>query len=442
MTQTVKHLFSGVWLYAASALLITAHAAPDIKTWHTDNGARVLYVHAPEIPMLDVRVVFDGGSARDGDKPGVAFVTNALLDQGAGELDENQIAERLESLGARLSNSSHRDMAVVSLRSLTDESLLQPALDTMATILSQPAFPEHALERDRKRLLIALQGQKQSPRDIASLAFFDGLYSGHPYAHQPMGSEVSIQAIGRDDLIAHHKRYYVGRNATVAIVGALSQAQAEALAQQVVGALPAGQKAAALPGVSPLSAAQTVAKVFPSSQTHIMMGQPGMHRGDPDYFPLYVGNHVLGGSGLVSRLSEEIREKRGLSYSAYSSLSPMRQNGPFVMGLQTRNDQAEEALTVMNTVLENFIANGPSDDELSEAKKNITGGFALRLDSNKKIVDYIAMIGFYGLPLDYLETFKDKVNAVTQAQIKDAFKRRLKPASMVTVIVGGEDDPA
>ena len=442
MTQTVNRMFVGLCLYLAGAILIIAQAAPDIETWQTDNGARVLFVEAPEIPMVDVRIVFDAGSARDGGKPGTALVTNALLDQGAGKLDENQIAERLESLGAQMGNSSHRDMTVVSLRSLTDETLLQPALDTFTTILTQPTFPEHALERDRKRLLIALQGQKQSPGDIADLAFFDGVYGSHPYAHDPMGTEASIQAIARDDLVNHHKRYYVARNATVAVVGAVSQARAKALVEQVIGDLPPGEKAAALPDVDPLKTGQKVAKSFPSSQTHLMVGQPGMNRGDPDYFALYVGNHILGGSGLVSRLSEEIREKRGLSYSAYSHFSPMREHGPFRMALQTRNDQAEEALTVMNNVLADFIKNGPSDEELADAKKNITGGFALRLDSNRKIIDYIAMIGFYGLPLDYLDTFKNKVDAVTRTQIKDAFQRRLQPQNMVTVVVGGNDDPA
>eukprot|EP00487_Bulimina_marginata_P002359 TRINITY_DN15484_c0_g1_i1.p1 TRINITY_DN15484_c0_g1~~TRINITY_DN15484_c0_g1_i1.p1 ORF type:complete len:134 (+),score=34.08 TRINITY_DN15484_c0_g1_i1:194-595(+) len=133
------------------------------------------------------------------------------------------------------------------------------------------------------------------------------------------------------------------------------------------------------------------------------MGQPGINRADPDYFALYVGNHILGGSGLVSKLSDEIREKRGLSYSVYSYFRPMRQWGPYQFGLQTRNDQAEEALDVLKNTLKTFIADGPSEDELIAAKQNITGGFALRVDSNSKIADYLAMIGFYGLPLDYLE---------------------------------------
>jgi zinc protease len=162
-----------------------------------------------------------------------------------------------------------------------------------------------------------------------------------------------------------------------------------------------------------------------------------MDRKDPDFFPLYVGNHILGGSGLVSQLYEEVREKRGLSYSVYSAFIPMQKKGPFILGLQTRNDQLEEALGVLRETLQRFHDQGPTDKELVAAKKNITGGFALRIDSNSKIIEYLAVIGFYGLPLDYLETFNDKVMAVTREQIRDAFQRRVHPDVMATVIVGG-----
>jgi zinc protease len=161
-----------------------------------------------------------------------------------------------------------------------------------------------------------------------------------------------------------------------------------------------------------------------------------MRRGDPDYLPLYLGNHILGGSGLVSRISDEIREKRGLSYSANSYFSPMAVEGPYLLSLQTKNDSTEEALTVLHATLAQFIAEGPTEAELIAAKKNITGGFALNIDSNKDILGYIAMIGFYALPLDYLDTFIDQINAVSVAQIHDAFKRRIHPDKMVLITVG------
>jgi zinc protease len=204
----------------------------------------------------------------------------------------------------------------------------------------------------------------------------------------------------------------------------------------LVAKLPSGSAAAALPPVAAMTEAKTTRIEHPSTQSHVIMGQPGMNRTDPDYFALYVGNHILGGNGLVSRISDEVREKRGLSYSAYSYFMPMREKGPFILGLQTRTDKTGEALQVLQDTLKKYLEQGPTQKELTASKKNITGGFALRVDSNKSIVGYLAMIGFYGLPLDYLDTFIQRVDAVTLDQIKDAFKHRVDPAKMVTVIVG------
>lgn len=414
-----------------------AAASPKIETWTTANGARVYFVPAPELPIVDVRVVFDAGSAKDAGKDGVAQLANGLLGEGAGELNADQIAERFEGLGAQFGGDAQRDMAIVSLRSLTEPSLLTPALDTLTTVLTQPTFPADAFERERTRTLVALRSQEESPEDIASKAFFAALYPGHPYGTPPLGTEASIKALSRDDLVNFYRRYYVARNATVAIVGALDRAGAERIAEQVVGQLPEGTAPAAVPPAK-LPAEGEITRInYPSGQTHILLGQPGLTRDDPDYFPLYVGNHILGGSGLVSRISDEVREKRGLSYSSYSYFIPMRAAGPFTAGLQTRNDQADQALTVLQDVMKEFIAKGPKETELTAAKKNITGGFALRLDSNSKIVENLAMIGFYRLPLDYLDTFNKRVEAVTTAQIRDAFQRRIDPQRMVTVIVGG-----
>ncbi len=414
-----------------------ANASPEIQHWQTSNGARVYFVPAPELPMVDIRIIFDAAGARD-KIPGVALMTNGLLDEGAGKMNTDEIADAFSAIGAQFSTSSHRDMSIVSLRSLTQPQLLDKAITTMTKVISEPTFPKESLERERNRMLIALQGKKQSPGAIAGETFFAALYGDHPYANEASGTEESVKQIKRKHLVEHHERYYVGRNAVIAIVGAVDRKQADKLAETLLGQLPAGKAATSIPEVKSLSQAEVVKKAFPSSQTHLLVGQPAIKRGDDDTFALYVGNHILGGSGLVSRLSEEVREKRGLSYSTYSYFSPMRQRGPFQLSLQTRNDQAEEALKVLKQTLTEFMQNGPSEEELIAAKKNITGGFALNLDSNSKIVENLAMIGFYGLPLDYLDTYTDKVDAVTIEQIKDAFKRHVQPDKMVTVMVGGE----
>ena len=192
----------------------------------------------------------------------------------------------------------------------------------------------------------------RQPGTVAKKAFYQAVFGDHPYAIPSDGTQASLAAITRDQVVEFHQRYYVARNALIAIVGAVSRAQAEQLAERLTAGLAAGEPAAELPQVAPLQQMQQERLQFPSSQSHILMGQPGMHRGDPDYFVLYVGNHILGGSGLVSQLSEEVREKRGLSYSVYSYFSPLRRNGPFLVGAQTQNSKAQEAIDVMLATLQ------------------------------------------------------------------------------------------
>jgi zinc protease len=415
----------------------TLFAGPDIQHWTTKNGARVYFVHAPELPMVDMRITFDAGAARDGSDPGLSILTNGLMSEGAGGLTANEIAERFESIGARFGNSAHRDMAVLTLRTLSEKKIFDKAVATLTTILTRPNFPKAAFERERSRLLTTLKRHKQSPGAQADEAFYGAVFEGHPYRLMSTGTEAGINGISISKLKSFYKKYYVGRNAVLAIVGDLDRNAAEQLAETLVGLLPTGQPAADLPKVAALTEGKTIRIEHPSTQTHILVGQPGMKRGDPDYFALYVGNHMLGGSGLVARLSNEIREKRGLAYSSYSYFMPMRKNGPYTIGLQTKNESAEEALTVLRETIGKFIKEGPTAEELDASRKNITGGFPLRISSNKKIINYIGMIGFYNLPLDYLDTFNSKVQAVTVEDIKKAFQKRIHMDKMVTVMVGG-----
>jgi zinc protease len=434
--MTVDSMLPKLLLIAGLLFSGFAQSGPKIQSWHTDNGAKVLFVEAPEIPMLDIRVVFDAGSARDQGKPGVTSFTNSLLSQGAGDWNARQVAERLENVGAELDSGSLRDMAWVSARTLTEPKALSVTLETMAKILAEPRFDPVDIERQRQSILASLLSDEQSPGSVGQKQLYKLVFGNHPYAGDPEGTKASVESITRDDILATHKRLYVAKNALVAIVGAVDRSQAEVIAKQLTAALPAGEAPPSLPAVKPLQKAVTEQISFPSTQSHIYLGQPGMRRGDPDYIPLYVGNHILGGSGLVSLLSDEVREKRGLSYSVYSYFLPMRQWGIFQLGLQTKNAQAGEALRVMNETLRRFIDDGPTDAELKAAKQNITGGFPLRISSNRKIVEYLAVIGFYDLPLDYLDTFSDRVKAVTKEQIRDAFKRRVDPDRLVTVQVG------
>jgi zinc protease len=272
---------------------------------------------------------------------------------------------------------------------------------------------------------------------LAGIEFFKTLYKDHPYAHPEAGFVETVSGFTAEDLRAFYKKYYVASNAMVVIVGDMNKQQAMLTAESLIADLEIGTKPAAIPEVNVSTQGITKHIDFPSTQTHVLAGLVGMHRKDKDYLSLYVGNHILGGSGLVSLLFKEVRDKRGLAYSAYSYFSPMLRNGPFTMGLQTRNDQTSQAVKVMQNTLNDFVEKGPSEKELIAAKKNITGGFAMRFDTNSKLTGYVSMIGFYQLPLDYLDVFQQKVEAVTVASIKDAFERRVKPELISTITVGG-----
>ena len=428
-------------LIAAAVLLIVSAsvvAGPKIEHWTLANGARVYFVPARELPMVQLRAVFDAAAQRDpADKPGLANLTSSMLHEGTDGLTVDDIARRFEGWGAEFSAGVDREMATVSLRSLSDSALFEPAVDLFARLIAAPSFPEPSLARERARLRVALQKERQNPGAVVQRAFMRALYGDHPYAHEPVGDEAGLDAIGREDLMTHHRRYYTGKNALLAIVGNLSEREARRLSERVLGELPAGEVAAPTLPVGEVEARDEIIR-FPATQSHIRLGQPGLSRHDPDYFPLLVGNYTLGGGGLVSRLSVEVREQRGLSYSVYSYFYPMRERGPFVLGLQTRNDQRREALAVVRQVLADFVANGPTEQELQAAKQHLTGSFPLRLDSGGKIADQLAAIGFYRLPLSYLDDFIPSVGKVTVPQVRDAFRRRVQPDKLATVIVGGE----
>lgn len=412
-------------------------AGPQIQHWTTARGARVYFLNTSGLPLVDVRAVFDAGSARDGDKFGLASLTSAVLDSGAGNWDADAIAQRLENVGAVLATGASRDSAYLSIRSLSHPEKLAVALETAREVLAHPRFDPKDFEREKNRTLLAIKQRGEDPGDIAEMAFMQALYGDHPYGHPIEGLKETVEPLTPADLVDFHRRTYTVKNGILVIVGDLDRGAAEKLADDLFSGLAEGEPLPALPEPAPKASAATLRTAFPSEQTHAYVGELGMKINDPDYFPLYVGNHILGGSGLVSRIMEEVREKRGFAYSAFSYFFPLRVTGPFQIGLQTKNAQTEEALKVAVDTVRAFIDNGPTDAELDAAKRNIIGGFVLRLDSNQKLTAELASIAFYDRPLDYLDTFTQKVQAVTKEDIKRAFKARIDPGRLQTVLVGG-----
>lgn len=407
--------------------------------WTTDGGSTVLFMQTEALPMLDVRLTFAAGSTRDGDRPGLASLTSALLDDGSEGLSVDDIARGFENLGARYSTSSHRDMGVIELRTLSRDRWREPALELFLDTIAAPTFPKDALERARTRRLQTLRRHQQVPGPQVSKAWYRTLYGDHPYGHPSSGTMDSVQGIEREHLKEFWNSYYRSGNAVIALVGDIDRKQAEKLAERISEHLPAGEAAPELDQAQPLTERKREHIEFPSRQTHLMLGNQLIRRGHPDYVPLYVGNHILGGSGFSSILTEEIRQQRGYVYSVSSHLSPMAAGGPFRVTLKTRNERAGEALGLTLSLVKDFVADGPTEDQIRKARDNIRGQFARSTASNSDIVGQLAAIGFYDLPLDYLDWFREEVTNTSAEDVKQSFQKHLKPEDMAIVSIGPEE---
>lgn len=426
----------------ATTLVAPAFAALPIQKWQQPSGAQVWFVESPGLPIIDIQVDFDAGDRRDpADKAGLAGVTALLAGKGVearnGQpaLDENQLGEAWADLGSGFGGSAGLDRMSFTLRSLTTPDLLERSIQLAARELGEPSFPDNVWQRERQRMIASLREANTRPATVAGRAFQQAVYGTHPYGYDT--TEESLARITVQDMRNFYQAIQPCR-AKVSVVGAVKREQADRLVTQMLSRLPAGncQPLPPVPDVAALSAGAERSIPFASAQAHVLIGQPGYKRADPDYFPLLVGNYVLGGGGFVSRLNEEVRQKRGLSYSVYSYFAPGLHAGAFTLGLQTRPDQAAQAVQVSRDVVRRFVAEGPTPAELKAAKDFMIGGFALRLDSNRKLLENVANIAWYDLPLDYLDTWTQQVEKVTAADVKAAFARKLQPDRMVTVVVG------
>ncbi len=431
---------AGLCLLPAALWSGAGQAGVDIQHWQAASGARVLFVENHDLPMLDVAVWFDAGSRRDTPATaGRAWLVSHLLQRGAGGLSEDEIARRLAAVGAELAGSFDRDRAGYALRTLASPRERDESLSLLARVLAQPDFPPEVVDREKRRLIASLKEADTKPEHLAQKAFYRAVYGTHPYGLPETGEVDTVERLTREDLVAFYRTHYGAAGAVVVMIGDVSRAEAAAIADRLTTGLP---QAAPLPPLDavPAGADGTVVRLpHPATQAHILMGAPGMSRRDPDYFPLLVGNYVLGGGGFDSRILKEIRQKRGLAYSAYSYFLPLAQPGPFQIGVQTKKEDAAEVLRVLRETVARFVEEGPTEAELAQARNNIVLGFPLRMDSNRKILDFLGVIGYYDLPLTWLSDYPAAVAKVTRAQVRDAFRRRVVPSQLVTVVVGAAE---
>lgn len=406
-----------------------------IQSWNTAEGARVLFVEAHELPMFDMRLLFAAGSSQDGATPGIALIANAMLNEGVKGKNVSAIAEGFEGLGADFGNGSYRDMALASLRSLSAPDKRDPALKLFSEVVGKPTFPADSLARIKNQLMASFEYQKQNPGSLAGDELFKRLYGDHPYAHPSMGTAKSITPITLAQLKAFHAKAYAAGNAVIALAGDLSRTEAEAVAAQVSASLPKGPALAkTIEPAEPRSGETHIE--FPSKQTHLMLAELGIDRADPDYAALSLGNSILGGGGFGSRLMTEVREKRGLTYGVSSGFTPMQAQGPFLIALQTRAELSENTLKLVKDITRDFLVNGPTQKELDDAKRELAGSFPLSTASNSAIVGQLGAIGFYNLPLTFLEDFMTQSQSVTVEQIKAVMSKHLNVDKLVIVTAG------
>jgi len=444
--RTALALLRGAVALACACAVAGAQAALPIEHWTQPSGAKIYMVATHALPIVDVQIDFDAGSRRDPPaQAGLAEVTADMLDKGiraSGEapaLDENALGEAWADLGASFGAGAGSDRLSFSLRTLAKPQLLDQAVALAAREIGEPAFPADIWQREREQINAALKEADTKPGTVAGRAYAKAVYGGHPYGEQMV--EETLARISVDDMRQRYAQTIAPCRAKLSIVGDVTRAQADRIAAALLARLPQQGDCSALPPVAevaPLAAAKVERIPFESAQAHVLIGQPGYPRRDPDHFALTLGNYVLGGGGFVSRLTDQVREKRGLAYSVYSGFSPGLHAGAFTIGFQTRPDQADAALKVAREVLDKFVADGPTESELQAAKDNLIGGFPLLLDSNRKLLGNVANIAWNDLPLDYLDTWTARVKAVTVADVKAAFKRKLQPERMVTVIVGAK----
>ncbi|QWE16522.1 pitrilysin family protein [Polynucleobacter sp. AP-Nino-20-G2] len=445
MLKMVRHILLPLWLILG--VITSAHAILPIEKLESYKGAQAYLVQTKTLPMVDIEISIDAGDRYDPvAKSGLATVAGGLMNYGArtdkGSLSEAQIADEIADLGANFGISVSGERAVVRIRTLSRKDLRDRAVQLTSAILSAPTYDVKILAREKQRMTTALLEAETKPEAVLERRFKKAVYGTYPLANSP--TVQSVANINAVDLQQFHRQFYRSDRMIVSIVGDVDKTEANEIVQSLLRKIPQSRAAIAkLPEFerSPIeSLTQREVNIpFDSQQAHIAMGMTAVTRDNPDYFPLLVGNYVLGGGGFVSRLMSEVREKRGLAYSVFSYFAPGKDAGIFQAGLQTKSDQASVALEVMSSTIEQFIAKGPTQGELDAAKSNLVNGYPLRIDNNRKLLDNVSSIAWNNLPLNTMDIWTKQVEAVTLDQVKAAFQKYLAMDRMKIVIVGAKN---
>lgn len=438
--MTIRATLIGLTV-ALAALSAGSASATNIQRVVSPGGIEAWLVQEKTVPMLAMEFAFSsGGAAQDpAGKPGVANYAMSMIDEGAGELDSQAFRERLESRAIEISFSATRDYTRGSLRTLKENRT--EAFDLLRLTLSSPRFDAEPMERIRTQLLSSLRRESVSPNSLANKRFWETAFPGHPYGRPTNGTIETVTAITADDLRDYVKRILTRDQIKVAVVGDIDAATLGAELDRVFGVLPAKGERIAIPDMRPTGLGKRVDVTLEVPQTSITFGARGLKRSDPDFMTAYVLNFILGGSTFSSRYYTEIREKRGLAYSVYSSLIWLEHSDLFVGGTATRADRADEAVATLIEETRRFAADGPTQRELDEAKSYLKGSQMLALDTSAKIAGALVQYQLDNLGIDYIDRRNALIDAVTLDDARRVAKRLWSEGLLFTV-VGRSTSPA
>jgi zinc protease len=409
--------------------------AGKIEKLVTPAGIEVWFVRDDTLPIISMNFAFRGGAAQDpADRAGLAYMTAAMLDEGAGELDAKTFQERLERRAISLSFSADRDAFRGSVRVLSEDRA--EAFELLRLSLNAPRFDQEAIDRIRASILAAYKRALTSPDEVASLRWFASAFPNHPYGRPVKGDETSIAGIERGMLFAYVKKNLARSNLKIAVVGSVDSAELSHLIDQAFAKLPAKSELVAIPEAAPQSLGRRDVVDLNIPQTTITFGGIGMKRKDPDFIPAFVLNHILGGGSFSSRLYREVREKRGLAYSVYSYLATLGHSGLFLGGTSTRNDRAAEALQIIEQEIARIAKEGPTAEELAQAKSYLTGSYLLHFDTSAKVAQQLLEIQLEDLGIDYIQRRNNMVNAVSADDVRRAAKKFLSDSKFLVIMVG------
>ena len=411
----------------------------EISKYTTKNGIKVLYSKSENIPMIDIRITFDAGSNKDGELKGISMLTHSLLDEGTSKMDAESIATVFESNGSVFNTSVNKDKSSISLRSLTEKKYLNPSIKMFLSILSDSVFPTNEMQLQKDRTVTSIAEDETDVAEIASNLFFKEIYGDYPYANTTIGQKNTVKKITRKNILNFYKKNINVDNASIVIVSSLTKKEVIDISEKISKSLNSDKQEFYKDKVlSKINKEKYIYKKFSSKQAHIYIGGLSIERGSKNHLPLYVGNYIFGGSGFSARLMQELRVKRGLTYGVYSYIHPMKNTGPFVIGIETKSEQAQESVKLIHEMLREFYKKGPTDKELKHAKQSIINGFPLMIDSNKDILNYLSLINYYNLPLDYLSTFTSRISNITKKDIMRSFEDEIDVNKLITLVVGNE----